>query len=211
MDPGQSPGRGVQCVIHWVDALIVKSSGPGSVCAGDGWSKELWNAFLSDSDILSGNSLAEKLRSFRDSRRQDDNPLVAEWRAAVRSGRLSPSTNLVDRGGGWIPVPATLWTGGGSTACIVSWDPKGQEFPSLSHAINSPEGRRHPPDPVGQARYYLECTLAKLHGVRFGPEDAIEDEGFAHSPEVRELESPLKNLEQDLIASPGRGRLDRFG
>jgi len=112
---------------------------------------------------------------------------------------------------GWIPVPATLLTVEGATTGIVSWDPIGHDFPSLTAALSSPEARRNPPDLVSQARYYLECTLAKLHGVRFGPCDSIEDEAFALSPEILALDDSFKRLEQVCISNPKLGLLDRFG
>jgi hypothetical protein len=208
---GQRLERGIQCVVHWVDSRAMRSLGPGSVCAGDGWPFALWKAFTSEIDNLPPGSLAERLFSFRDSRLQEGNPAVAEWRATLREGRLRPSAEPLARRDGWIPVPATLLTEAGSTACIVSWDSNGKEFHSLSGAIKSPGAQRDPPDLVSQARYYLECTLASLHGVRFGPYDAIEDNGFAHSREVLKLEDSLKRLEQERIANPKFGLLDRFG
>jgi hypothetical protein len=210
-EPGWRPEGGIQCVVHWVDSHAIRSAGPGSVCTGDDWPPELWKAFLSEIDSLPRGSLAEKLSSFRDSHLQENTPIVAEWRNLLREGRLQPSTEPLGLSDGWIPVPASLRTPSGSTACIVSWDPRGREFDSLSNAIKAPEAQHDPLDRASQARYYLECTLARLHGVRFGPHDAIEDEGFAHSPEVLSLEDSLKGFEQQCIASPKFGLLDRFG
>ena len=203
--------RGLQCVIYRVDPRALLSSGPGSVCAGDGWSVELWNAFTSEIDNLPTGSIAEKLRCFQDSRLQGGNPVVAEWREMLRAGGLLPPTERLARGGGWVPVPVPFETADGETVCIVSWDPNGREFRSLSDAIESAEAQRDPPDLVNQARYYLECTLARLHGLRFGPYDAIEDTGFARSPEVLGLRDSLERLERERIADPKFGLLDRFG
>jgi hypothetical protein len=183
----------------------------GGVCAGDGWPVEFWDAFTSVIDHLPPGTISEKLGSFRDSGLQERNPAVAEWRAVLRGGSVRPSNEPSEIGGGWVPVPATLVDTTGTTACIVSWDPKGPAFRSLSDALDSPEAHRAHPDRLSQARYYLECTLGKLHGVRFGPHDAIEDERFAHSPEVLGLEDSLKGLEQERVSDPRRGALDRFG
>jgi hypothetical protein len=108
-------------------------------------------------------------------------------------------------------VPATFLTEAGTTACIVSWDPNGVGFPCLSDALDSPEARRDLPDLVNQARYYLECTLAKLHGLRFGSGDAVEDARFAGSPEVMGLQDSFRELEKKRISDPRFGLLDRFG
>jgi len=211
VEPGQRPDGGVQCVVHWVDSRAMRGLGRGSVCAGDGWPAELWRAFNSQIENLPPGSLAERLSSFRDSRLEERNPIVSGWRDAIREGRLRPSAEPLAHRGGLIPVPATLVTEAGPTACIVSWDPRGQEFRSLSSAIKSPRAQSGPLDLESQARYYLECTLATLHGVRFGPYDAIEDEGFAHSRDVLRLENSLKGLEQERIADPKFGLLDRLG
>jgi len=210
-EPGRLPDGGIQCIVHWVDPRAMRSLGPGSVCAGDGWSAELWKAFTSEIDNLPPGSVAEKLRAFRDSRLQERDPVVAEWRQTVREGTVHAAAEPLTQQGGWVPVPATLLTEAGSAACIVSWDPKGQEFPSLSDAIKSPRAQHRPPDLESQARYYLECTLARLHGVRFGDYDAIEDQVFAHSPDVMRLEDSMKRLERESIANPRRGLLGLFG
>jgi hypothetical protein len=208
---GQHLDGGVECVVHWVDSDAMRNLGPGSVCAGDGWPTELWKAFTAEIGHLPPGSLAERLYSFLDSRLQEGNPIVANWRDTLREGRLRPAAGPLSHRRGWIPIPATLRTEAGSTACIVSWDPKGRDFQSLSSALKSPEAKGDPPDPVSQARYYLECTLAKLHGVRFGRYDAIEDEAFAHSREILRLEDSLTGLEQERVADPKLGLLDRFG
>ena len=207
--PGRLPDRGIDCVIHWVAPRALRELGPGSVCAGDGWPSALWKAFTSEIDSLPPGSLAEKLRAFRDGRRQGRTAAVAEWREALREGRPRSPAGAWPAGGGWIPVPATLRTQDGTTTCIVSWDPYGREFPSLSDALRSPDDGREPADLGGQARYYLECTLARLHGVRFGPRDALRDREFARSPEVRKLAAPLRRLERERIASSRFGRLGR--
>jgi hypothetical protein len=66
------------------------------------------------------------------------------------------------------------------------------------------------PRPGEPARYYLECTLSKLHGVRFGPDDYIEDKAHARSPEVVELRGPFERLEWRRIVDAKPGLLDRF-
>ncbi|MGA9840636.1 MAG: hypothetical protein WBF81_08945 [Thermoplasmata archaeon] len=209
--PGHPPDDGVQCVVHWVDAGALRSSDPGSVCAGDGWPVELWDAFTSEIDTLPRGSIAEKLRHFRDSRRHEGNSIVAAWREALRTSVLRPPAEARARGSGWIPVPVTLRSEDETTAAIVSWDPQGQDFPSLSDALRTPETPGHRPDLESQARYYLECTLATLHGVRFARYDRVEDEEYARSPEVCALEDSFHRLERERIADPRFGLLDRFG
>ena len=67
------------------------------------------------------------------------------------------------------------------------------------------------PDPANQAKYYLECTLSKLHGVRFGPDDHVEDPRYEDTTEVRGIGESLERLERQRIADPKFGSLDRFG
>jgi hypothetical protein len=211
LEPGEPPGDGIHCIVLWVDSRTLLSSGPGSVCAGDGWPVELWDAFTSALGRLPPGSIAEKLESFRDSRIEADNPIVANWRATLREGGLSPSPKASAGRGGWIPVPSPFQIGTGTTACIVSWDPAGQGFPSLSDALHSVAGSRYLPDRTSQARYFLECTLSRLHGVTFGPHDALEDPEFAKSSEVTALQDSLRTFEREHIAHPGFGLLDRRG
>jgi hypothetical protein len=207
----EPPVKGVECVVHWVDARDMIRSDSGGVCAGDGWPVDLWNGFTSVIDQLPPGTISEKLRSFQDSRLLEQNPVVAHWRATLREEVVSGSTEFSAGRSGLIPVPATLVTEVGTTACIVSWDPNGLGFPSLSDALDSPGALINPPDLVSQARYYLESTLAKLHGIRFGPNDAVEDSRFARTPEVMGLQDSFRELEQQRISNPRFGLLDRFG
>lgn len=61
-----------------------------------------------------------------------------------------------------------------------------------------------------RAVYYLECTLAVLHGLDFGPDDFIIDEHHEATPEVSRLRheyrvrknsgSPLLLMETSALA-----------
>jgi hypothetical protein len=77
----------------------------------------------------------------------------------------------------------------------------------MSEAIASSEATQRP-DLVNQAKYYLECTLAKLHGVKFGKDDYIEDEAYERTTEVLEVGKSFRKLERERIAK--FGPLDRF-
>jgi hypothetical protein len=207
----ESGNERILCLLHWVPQRELLRVDPGGLCQSDGWPIELWQRFISEMNHLAGDSVCEKLENFADSDRQGDIPIVVEWRALIR-GRGSPDrprTGLLGRG--WIPVPARLETPGGAKTCILSWSPRRTMFRSLTDALESEEARREQPDPVNQARYYLECMLSKLHGVTFGPYDAIEDNRFEGSPLVRKLASSYHELEKRRIADAAHGRLDSFG
>ena len=76
-------------------------------------------------------------------------------------------------------MPATLVSESRTSECIVSWAPRATFYRTLSEALSSSEASRRKPDLENQAKYYLECTLAKLHGVNFGPDDYIDDNAYA--------------------------------
>jgi hypothetical protein len=220
-----TPGeRGIECLVHWVDRGDVLRTDAKGVCHGDGWPLALWEAFVSHVDDLPQGSVARRLWGFaaasptaQEEERED--PVVSEWRALLRGAPppLPPERSRL--GVGWVPVPAALLTwSDAKTAigsyCILSWSPRPAGAPlfrSLSEALSSSEALHRKPDLRSQARYYLECDLAKLHGVRFGPDDLIEDEVFARAPEVQSLRERLTAAEQERIADPGFGPLDRFG
>jgi hypothetical protein len=210
--PGQRPRNGILCVVHWVDRSDMIRIGKGGVCYGDGWPVELWSAFVSELSSLPPGTVAEKLGSFADSRTQERNRLVTEWRARLKEGRVLPPGEGERRaltGERLLPVPVKLVTPDGPGVCIVSWAPRGRVYLSLSEALASPEARRRKPDPRNQAKYYLECTLARLHGVRFGKDDLIEDREYEKTSEVLGFRTAFKKLEARRIAK--LGLLDRFG
>ena len=208
---GQEPGPGLHCVLHWVKREDVARSGPGSVCQGDAWPPALWQGFLSALPRLPAGSIAEKLRDFAESDLLSDVPVVRQWRAwlhesAPEGDGSEPSTEY-----GLIPVPATLRTMRTTRACIVSWSPTTRRFRSLTEALESPEGLRRKPDLGNQARYYLECVLAKHHGVLFGTGDSVEDQRFEQTPEFQKIVNELTGSEIARLADPAYGRFDRFG
>jgi hypothetical protein len=206
LEPGTRPGDGIQCVLHWVDRRDMVRSDQGGVCLGDGWPVKLWKAFVSELDNLPGGTVAEKLRSFSESNTQEGNAMVAEWRERLKAGSVSPpERGRTVFGESWLPTPARLDTGSDTTDCIVSWAPSARFYRSMSEAIASSEEK---PDPVSQARYYLECTFAKLHGVRFGNKDYIEDEAYERTAEVLEVGRSMRKLERERIAK--LGTLSRF-
>ena len=211
IEPGETPGDGVQCLLHWVERQNMLRTGPGGVCSGDGWPVELWARFTARLEMLSGGSVAEKLRAFAQSDIDSNVPIVTEWRSLIHGTqpRGWARDSRTDRG--WIPVPATIESPHGPGACIVSWSPSASVFQSLSEALDSREAKRGRVDLASQAAYYLECTLAEMHGVSFGPLDAIKDEAFEASPPVRALADSYRNLERQRIADPLRGHLNRLG
>lgn len=211
LDPGEAPGVGVCALVHWVDRATVHGWGPGSVCGADGWPVELWQRFVRERDHLPGRTIAEQLRAFAFGPGPPGPPIVEAWRNRIRPGDRSMTPTDGSLGPGWLPVPASLESPAGSTACIVSWSPSPLRFASLSEALDSPFALEHPPDRTRQAEYYLECVLARLHDVRFGADDRLEDPTYERSTEVRRLIGPWKELEARRIADERWGRLDRRG
>jgi hypothetical protein len=208
LEPGRRPGDGIRCVLHWVDRRDMVRSDNGGVCVGDGWPVELWKAFVSELDNLPDGTVAEKLRSFSESNFQEGNAMVAEWRRRLRAGRvIPPERGRPVFGESWLPIPARLDAENGTTGCIVSWAPSARVYRSMSEAIASSEAV-HKPDLVNQARYYLECNLAKLHGVKFGKDDYVEDEVYERTAEVLKVGKSLMKLERERIAK--LGPLSRF-
>jgi hypothetical protein len=206
------PALGIQCIVHWLDRRRVIATGPASVCAGDGWPPELWKAFTSTLDEAPPGTVAEKLNSFAAAADSPDQPeIVTGWRAQLRTAERPALTSLSALGGGWVPIPAELITPERTGHCIISWAPFAPAYRSLSEAIASPLADKQPVDLASQATYYVECTLAKLHGIQFGPDDAIEDEEFAKRSEVENVRKRLRRFEEDCIARPDFGRLDANG
>lgn len=198
-------------LLHWVDRRLVVGRGPGSVCRGDGWPPELWDRFASRLDELPEGSIAEKLRAYGASPLDDEVPIVSAWRRDVEGGPPAggsfPERPLI----GWLPLAAELEMPSGPSACLLSWSPSGRRPGSLGEALREGAPDRGPIDPLGQARYYLECTLARLHGVEFGAFDAMEDPEFERSPAARRLAPALGRAEGARLADPAYGRLDRRG
>ena len=208
LEPGERPGEGIQCILHWVRRNDMIRIGGGSVSHGDGWPEEVWKIFTSELDKLPPGSVCEKLRSFADSRMREDEPAVVEWRALLHGEPVGGRVSTVGRG--WIPVPIRLDSAKGTSACVVSWSPRGPSFRSLHEALESHDPVLGGPNLTNQAKYYLECMLAKLHGVTFGPDDAIEDAQFEKSSAFVDLVESYATKERELISNPEFGRLDRY-
>lgn len=209
VEPGETPSDGIGCVVHWVRREDLVHMGKGGVCVGDGWPVDLWKAFVGEMAYLPKGTVAEKLAHFLDSARREDEPAVAGWRRAVNKAKLVGSRGAAGRA--WLPVPAKLSTSEGSGTCVFSWSPAAEFYPTLSEALDSPEGRLLKPDAASQARYYAECVLAKLHGVSFeNLGDFLEDEGYAARPAVRRVVSPLLKLEAKRVGDSSMGPLGEF-
>jgi hypothetical protein len=211
LEPGHAPVEGIQCVVHWLDRRHILATGPGSVCAGDGWPEKLWNAFIAKLEGQPPGTVAEKLRYFATVRDEADEPdVVTEWRSRFKGGGAPRTGGASALGEGWVPIPADFVTPGGLRQCIISWAPNAATYTSLSEALATQAARQRIPDVASQATYYAECTLAKLHGVRFGPHDRIEDDRFAKRAEVQDAIRRLQGFEEAHIASPQFGRLDAY-
>lgn len=206
--PGASSREGIQCILHWLDQKdMIRSE-----FYGDGWPKEVWDSFRTELSNLPKGTLAQKLRSFLNSDLREENEFVSLWRKRVRSTALIRLEEQEELDKYWLPVPATLIFNGTSTDCIFSWSPGTIFYGSLIEALSSPEAQEKKPDLENQAKYYLECVLAKLHGVKFdSPSDFIEDKAYVLRPEVKELLASFTKLEKERISDKEFGRLDRFG
>jgi hypothetical protein len=205
--PGESPPHGIQCVLHWVDRKDMMRSGPGSVCQGDGWPLEVWNSFMENAVKLPGFGTAEKLRTFLHSDIGRENEMVARWRSRVLNGEVLSASESdhspVDES--LLPVPAQLISENGRNDCIISWAPVGNFYRSVSEALASIEAASRRPDLINQAKYYLECTLSRLHGINFDSlGDFLLDEGYCKTKEVLDLEGSMKDLEQQQIRRLGK-------
>lgn len=205
--PEESDPDGILGLVHWLEPTRFAHSGPGSVPAADGWSPRFWDSFLSILDRWPTGNVAEKLWKLLERPLEDEPPPVTEWRSLVRR---DPAPAEGHAGGGWIPIPATLHSDRGTTRCLVSWDPRASSYGSLSEALSSDEGRRRGADPESQARYYLECRLGTLHGVRFGALDAIEDLAYARSSSVEAIQHVVEKLERERLTDPNFGSLSVF-
>ncbi|MDG6900281.1 MAG: hypothetical protein JRM88_06950 [Nitrososphaerota archaeon] len=211
LQPGQRGEGGIMCVLHWVDRRDMVRSDKRSVCHGDGWPTELWEAFTSQLANLPDGSIAEKLQRFLDSDMLDENEAVVLWRKRVKGGVTVPPEERTSIDERWLPVPALLVSTDQPSRCIVSWSPGADFNRSMSDALASRVARLRRPDLTNQAKYYLECTLSRLHGVRFGPDDRVEDSRYENAKEVLEIRESLEKLERQRIADPKLGLLDRFG
>jgi len=211
VEPDHVPGRGIQCILHWVCREDLLRTDSGGVCRGDGWPLRLWECFTDRLGELPAGSVGEMLEAYRVSVLDRDVPIVEEWRDAIlgTAPRKPPSESQL--GEGWIPVPARVESPSGPAACIFSWSPSTFAYRSLQEAIGSPEAKARHLDLTSQAVYYLECQLAKLHGVTFGPGDTVEDRWFEHSSPFGSLVDRYQAEERLRIADPSKGRLDRFG
>ena len=211
VEPGQAPGDGVRCILHWVKQEDTVRIDRGGVCQGDGWPVDLWRSFTATLRELRGRSIAERLRAYLHSDWDEDVPIVAEWRRLLQAKSPEGGPEALRIGSGWIPVPAKLERSSGASACILSWSPSSFRFDSLQEALESGYARRESVDLANQVKYYLECVLARLHRVTFGPNDSIEDREFERSAAFLELEDSFTDLEARRIVDPALGPLDRFG
>jgi hypothetical protein len=200
---------GVHSIVHWVDREALSKTGPGSVCWGDGWPVDLWDAFLACAPRLPSEALASKLREFLESDLASDDPAVREWREVVR-GERAPRDAL-RFGGGWIPVPAPLEESSRTEDCIVSWSTSPLKIRSLWEVLTTGTSPLYRPDLDNQARYYLECLMATQHGVEFGPHDTLRDPAFERAPPVIRRWREYAELEQSRISDPRYGRFDQLG
>lgn len=208
-DPPTAPEEGIEAILHWVSRASLLAEGPGSVAHGDGWPPKLWHAFLAHRDQLGPGSVGEQLHRFAEASVLHDDPLVAEWRQLVRDGVGTGRAAERRLGGGWVPVPAVLDAERGPRVCLVSWSPSPLKFGSLTEALGSAFAEEHDAELESQARYYLECRLAALHGIRFSADDALIDRAFEAGPTVRQLRGEWTALEERRIGDPRYGRLDR--
>lgn len=208
-EPGAAPRDGILAVVHWVDRATLVGNGPGSVAAGDGWPAALWDAFLSVRDGLGGESVGEGLRRFATSERLAELPIVAEWRRRIQDGGTTEPPSPSSIGTAWVPVPVAIDSEFGPRVAIASWSPSPLRFGSVGEALASRFAEARGADVESQARYYLECRLAALHGVRFSADDRLIDRAFEAGPAVRRLHAAMTTGEERRIGDPAYGRLDR--
>lgn len=207
--PDAPPSAGIDAIVHWVARRDLLASGPGSVAAGDGWPPALWAAFLACRDRLPPGSVGEQLRAFARASTPDEEPTVTAWRRLLRDGGDTDRDRAGPLGEGWLPVPAELESPDGPRVCIASWSPSPVRFESVTAALASDLAEQRGADVEQQARYYLECRLATLHGIRFSADDALADRAFEAGPTVRGLRATYASLEEGRIGDPSYGRLDR--
>jgi hypothetical protein len=203
---GDLPGDGVEAILHWVRRADALGTGPGTVCAGDGWPVELWHRFAASGDRLAAGGVAERLDEYAASSLDGNEPLVRAWRAWVGSEPGTASAPA-ESAGGWLPVPAALELPEGPSRCLLSWSPTPHRFASVGEALASVSATSL--DLERQAEYHVECALATLHGVRFGPHDALSDPEYERTPLVAGLLRTGRRREEEAIADPSLGRLDR--
>lgn len=204
LEEGEETEQGVQCIVHWVDRGAFLNTGPNSVCAGDGWPVDLWNSILSE--VRTSASLAEGVYALLAEPASRDSASVREWRSAVDG-----TSESVTAPSGWLPVAVELVNARTSTACFLSYAPGAPFVASLSDAMQMAGSVGRSVDRRAQAIYYLECTLAQLHGVQFGADDFLRDAEFETSSEVRGLRSEFLGRENRYLASPGYGILGNRG
>lgn len=210
-DPDAAPAAGIQAVVHWVPRAALTGTGPGSVAAADGWPRALWAAFEAQAGGERGRPLGEQLQAFLHATSSEEVPVVRAWRRLLRAGSAAGADAVAEIGGAWVPVPAPLEGGEVPELGVVSWSPSPWRFASLGDALGSDAARDRPVDLALQARYYLECRLAALHGVRFSADDRLIDRAFEAGPAVRALRGEMTALERRRIGDARFGRLDRRG
>jgi hypothetical protein len=208
---GGSMPAGVPCLLHWVDRSAFLGIGPGTVCAGDGWPIELWQRFLSRLEVASGGSIAEQLHRYLAEPGTTDGREAAAWRALVGTNAPDPRESERFLGTGWLPFAAPLEAAGDRSMCLLSWSPSIERFATFHEALASPTAGRLRPDARSQATYFVEATLARLHGVHATAPDALADPEYLRDPIVQEVLATLEPEERTRINDPRFGPLDRFG
>jgi hypothetical protein len=209
---GEEPTAGIQCIVHWVPRAAMLSTGAGSICQGDGWPVALWRQLTSRIHGRGEATIAARLRALAmDTADTSDDPVTA-WRVAITRGEVDTTSAERAFEGRWIPVPADLSVGEERSACIVSWSPTAPFFPSLSEAIRSgTRSNGQQVDLLSQAAYYLECTLATLHGVRFGADDHILDRQYEGTPELAQMRPLFQARELQYVQNSAFGNLSQHG
>ena len=137
--------------------------------------------------------------------------MVAGWRLLIRGKPEEAALPDSSTGLGWVPVPVTVQVDSGDEIGILSWSGSSMRYPSLHEALRSHDAERLRPDLSSQATYYMECTLARLHGVQFGSTDYIVDEPFERGPALATLASSMIEQESRRIADSAFGLLSKLG
>jgi hypothetical protein len=208
LGPEEQPNTGIQCIVHWVDRSALLSTDAGSVCASDGWPVELWHSLLAALRRRDSRGVADGLRELVLAGPNDaEDSSIAAWRSAIASRAADMEAAHQRWTNRWLPVAAELLTQQGPTACIVSWSPTARPFASLSEAIAIGMADGRGIDRESQAVYYLECTLATMHGVRFGLDDQIVDKDYEETPEVKRLLPLYQYREAQHVADAAFGDL----
>ncbi len=202
-----APGAGPVAVVHWISRHDLLRTDRGGACRGDGWPMPLWERFVSRRASLPGAGVGEQLRAYAESGWDEAVPVIAQWRRWVRGD--PPRTPALPATAGWLPLPARIETPEGPGVGIVSWSPYPLRFGSLREALASPEAAALGVDAAAQARYYIECRLARLHGVRFGRYDSVVDRAYERRVRVRRLAIDLETEERSRARGEAAGRWGR--